>query len=130
MNPQSQRLAGGGRIDRSTELEFTVDKRRYAGHPGDTLASALLANGVRLVGQFAHLTDEFEYLVGAGDHVTGQRPHVPVGVAARHHHEVGPRDLAADVQDGHVQGLQLLEGRDGQVAQGFSFVQGTVLSLG
>ena len=46
MNPQSQRLAGGGRIDRSTELEFTVDKRRYAGHPGDTLASALLAAGV------------------------------------------------------------------------------------
>ena len=46
MNPQSQRLAGGGRIDRSTELAFTVDGRRYAGHPGDPLASALLAAGV------------------------------------------------------------------------------------
>ncbi len=42
------RLPSGGRIDRSRELYFRFDGRRYAGHPGDTLASALLANGVRL----------------------------------------------------------------------------------
>ena len=42
---------GGRRIDRSRRIRFTFDGRRYAGHPGDTLASALLANDVRLVGR-------------------------------------------------------------------------------
>ena len=42
------RLPSGGRIDRSQELAFRFDGRRYTGHPGDTLASALLANGVTL----------------------------------------------------------------------------------
>ncbi|MYE01125.1 MAG: sarcosine oxidase subunit alpha family protein [Alphaproteobacteria bacterium] len=44
-----RRLETGGRIDRSCTLAFRFDGRRYAGHPGDTLASALLANGVRTV---------------------------------------------------------------------------------
>jgi sarcosine oxidase subunit alpha len=39
----------GGTIDRSRVLNFRFDGRAYEGHPGDTLASALLANGVRLV---------------------------------------------------------------------------------
>src|SRR5262249_40537697 len=38
-----------GRIDRSRTWRFRFDGRSYEGHPGDTLASALLANGVRLV---------------------------------------------------------------------------------
>lgn len=50
MSAQSLRGAGG-RIDRSRTLTFTFDGRRYEGHPGDTLASALIANGVRLVGR-------------------------------------------------------------------------------
>ena len=41
----------GGLIDRSRTLRFTFDGKPYQGHPGDTLASALLANGVRLVGR-------------------------------------------------------------------------------
>ncbi|MGX9966307.1 sarcosine oxidase subunit alpha family protein [Roseomonas sp. F4] len=45
------RLATGGRIDRSESLRFSFDGRAFTGHPGDTLASALLANGVRLVGR-------------------------------------------------------------------------------
>jgi len=45
------RLATGGLIDRSVALRFSFDGRSYAGHPGDTLASALLANGVRLFGR-------------------------------------------------------------------------------
>ncbi|MEY4696587.1 MAG: hypothetical protein RIT14_1015, partial [Pseudomonadota bacterium] len=40
-----------GQIDRSRSLRFTFDGRAYSGHPGDTLASALLANGVRLMGR-------------------------------------------------------------------------------
>ena len=45
------RLARGGRIDRTRPVGFTFDGRRYEGFAGDTLASALLANGVRLVGR-------------------------------------------------------------------------------
>ena len=59
------RLAKGGHIDRTRPVSFTFDGRRYAGFAGDTLASALLANGVRL---FAR---SFKYhrprgLLGAG----------------------------------------------------------------
>ncbi|MEU8110348.1 sarcosine oxidase subunit alpha family protein [Nonomuraea muscovyensis] len=43
------RRESGGRIDRSRTLRFTFDGREYTGHPGDTLASALLAAGVRRV---------------------------------------------------------------------------------
>jgi len=43
------RLAAGGRIDRSTTLPFTFDRRALTGHAGDTLASALLANGVDVI---------------------------------------------------------------------------------
>jgi len=59
------RAASGGRIDRATSLRFTFDGRAYTGARGDTLASALLANGVHLVGR------SFKYhrprgIVGAG----------------------------------------------------------------
>ena len=45
------RLPTGGHVDRTRTLRFRFDGRTYSGHPGDTLASALLANGVRLVGR-------------------------------------------------------------------------------
>jgi glycine cleavage system aminomethyltransferase T/NADPH-dependent 2,4-dienoyl-CoA reductase/sulfur reductase-like enzyme len=45
----SGRTPGGGLIDRSRTLGFTFDGRAMTAHPGDTLASALLANGVSLV---------------------------------------------------------------------------------
>ena len=48
---QSHRLASGGLIDRSTPLSFSFDGHSFAGYAGDTLASALLANGVKLVGR-------------------------------------------------------------------------------
>ncbi|WP_427136308.1 sarcosine oxidase subunit alpha family protein [Pseudarthrobacter sp. S9] len=43
--PQPARLSTGGRIDRSVTWRFTLDGREFTAHPGDTLASALLANG-------------------------------------------------------------------------------------
>jgi len=43
------RLAAGGAIDRGRTLSFDWEGRRLKGHPGDTLASALLANGARIV---------------------------------------------------------------------------------
>ena len=42
------RLEAGGRIDRSRPVRFTFDGKRYDGFAGDTLASALIANGVQL----------------------------------------------------------------------------------
>ena len=46
---QSHRLPAGGHVDRTRVLRFTFNGRPYLGHAGDTLASALLANGVTLV---------------------------------------------------------------------------------
>jgi sarcosine oxidase subunit alpha len=48
---QPNRLDRGGLIDRSRTIRFTFDGKTYTGHPGDTLASALLANGVVLTGR-------------------------------------------------------------------------------
>ncbi|HEX9706257.1 MAG TPA: sarcosine oxidase subunit alpha family protein [Steroidobacteraceae bacterium] len=45
------RTAGGGRVDRSRPLRFSFDGATFEGLQGDTLASALLANGVHLVGR-------------------------------------------------------------------------------
>ena len=47
----SFRLAKGGLIDRASELSFTFDSRAFTGHQGDTLASALIANSVHLMGR-------------------------------------------------------------------------------
>jgi heterotetrameric sarcosine oxidase alpha subunit len=47
---QKNRLAGG-QINTATPLNFKFDGKSYTGHQGDTLASALLANGVRLMGR-------------------------------------------------------------------------------
>lgn len=47
----SHRVHGKGRIDRSRTLRFTFNGRAYNAFQGDTLASALLANGVHLVGR-------------------------------------------------------------------------------
>ena len=62
---QPNRLPSGGRIDRAKLLEFSFNKARYQGYQGDTLASALLANRVTVVGR------SFKYhrprgIVGAG----------------------------------------------------------------
>ena len=48
---QPHRLPEGGAIDRSRPVGFSFDGRRFEGFAGDTLASALLANGVHLVGR-------------------------------------------------------------------------------
>jgi sarcosine oxidase subunit alpha len=59
------RTASGGRIDRDRPLRFRFDDCDYTGFAGDTLASALLAHGVHLLGR------SFKYhrprgLLGAG----------------------------------------------------------------
>jgi len=47
----SNRIRGAGRLTPARALRFSFDGRTYAGVEGDTLASALLANGIHLVGR-------------------------------------------------------------------------------
>ncbi|MFO1172273.1 MAG: sarcosine oxidase subunit alpha family protein [Hyphomicrobiaceae bacterium] len=59
------RLSKGGLIDRNRTIKFSFDGKSYEGYPGDTLASALIANGVHMVAR------GFKYhrprgIVGAG----------------------------------------------------------------
>ncbi|MFT6915556.1 MAG: sarcosine oxidase subunit alpha [Motiliproteus sp.] len=46
---QQNRLQAGGRIDRSKPVSFAYNGTQYPGFQGDTLASALLANGVDVI---------------------------------------------------------------------------------
>jgi sarcosine oxidase subunit alpha len=48
---QINRLSKGGRINRNQPLTFTFNGESYQGFSGDTLAAALLANGVDVVGR-------------------------------------------------------------------------------
>ncbi len=45
------RTISGGLVDRARPLSFTFNGKTYSGCEGDTLASALLANGVHLIGR-------------------------------------------------------------------------------
>ncbi len=45
-----KRLANRGRIDHDHSFAITYDDRTLTAHPGDTLAAALLANDVRVIG--------------------------------------------------------------------------------
>lgn len=49
--PQINRLTAGGLVDRAQPLSFRFDGRTFRGYAGDTLASALLSAGVKLVGR-------------------------------------------------------------------------------
>jgi sarcosine oxidase subunit alpha len=91
------RLAAGGRIDRRRRLGFTFDGVRYHGFRGDSLASALLANGVHLVGR------SFKYhrprgIVGAG--VEEPNALVQLGEGART--EPNVRATVSELTDGLV----------------------------
>ena len=64
----SFRLADGGRIDRGRTLAFRFDGEALSGHPGDTLASALLADGRVLIGRsFKYHRPRGAYTAGAAE---------------------------------------------------------------
>jgi len=72
---EALRTSSGGRIDRSRPLSFRFDGVCYAGFAGDTLASALLANGVHLLGR------SFKYHRPRGVLAAGaEEPNALVGV--------------------------------------------------
>ena len=87
---QAFRLPQGGSVDRARSLRFTFDGVAYTGFAGDTLASALLANGVHLVAR------SFKYHRPRGILTAGvEEPNalVQVGEGARDRAE-RPRDHA------------------------------------
>ena len=49
--PQEFRLDNIGLINRDKKISFKFNGKSYFGYEGDTLASALIANGVHLVGR-------------------------------------------------------------------------------
>ena len=48
---QNLRLDKVGYINRDKKISFKFNGKKYFGYEGDTLASALLANGIHLVGR-------------------------------------------------------------------------------
>ena len=46
-----KRLDQGGQIDRSKSLSFFWDNKKYLGYQNDTLASALMANKIKIIGR-------------------------------------------------------------------------------
>jgi len=95
---QSHRIDGklaGGQIDRSRSLRFTFDGIPYQGHPGDTLASALLANGVRLMGR------SFKYHRPRGPLSAGsEEPNALVELRTGGRQEPNTRATVAELFDG------------------------------
>jgi len=98
---QPFRLPAGGIVDRSRPLRFTFDGMAYTGFAGDTLASALLANGVHLVAR------SFKYhrprgIISAG--VEEPNALVQLGEGARS--EPNVRATTLDLYDGLVASSQ------------------------
>ncbi|WP_373635346.1 sarcosine oxidase subunit alpha family protein [Yoonia sp. SS1-5] len=91
---QKNRLAGG-QIDRTKTHKFTFDGKAYTGHPGDTLASALLANGVRLMGR------SFKYHRPRGPLTAGsEEPNALVALRGGARQEPNTRATTAELYDG------------------------------
>ncbi|MBV8428008.1 MAG: sarcosine oxidase subunit alpha family protein [Hyphomicrobiales bacterium] len=91
------RLDAGGRIDRSRKLRFWFDRKAYEGVAGDTLASALLANGVHLVGR------SFKYHRSRGIMAAGSdEPNALVSVGSGSRFTPNLRATQVELTDGLV----------------------------
>ena len=94
---QRWRLANQGVIDRTRPLAFAYDGTRYEGYAGDTLASALLANGIHLVGR------SFKYHRPRGIYSAGvEEPNALVQLARGAHTEPNARATTVELYDGLV----------------------------
>ena len=54
---QNFRLENIGLVNRDKQLSFKFNGKTYYGYEGDTLASALIANGVHLIGRSLNTID-------------------------------------------------------------------------
>jgi methylglutamate dehydrogenase subunit C len=89
------RLPSGGLVDREHAVSFTFDGQHYDGLQGDTLASALVANGVRLLGR------SFKYhrprgLLAAGS----EEPNALVALRSGARHEPNTRATMVELYAG------------------------------
>ncbi|WP_371223248.1 sarcosine oxidase subunit alpha family protein [Roseovarius sp. 2305UL8-3] len=85
----------GGLIDRSTTFNFTFNGKAMQGHPGDTLASALIANGQKLVGR------SFKYHRPRGIFSSGsEEPNALVQLRSGAHQEPNTRATVTELFDG------------------------------
>ncbi len=85
----------GGLLDRSAPVSFTFDGKTYSGFKGDTLASALLANGVRLMGR------SFKYHRPRGPLTAGsEEPNALVELRTGARQEPNTRATVAELFDG------------------------------
>ena len=92
---QPHRLPEGGLIDRTEARGFTFDGARLTGQRGDTLASALLANGVHLTGR------SFKYHRPRGILCAGpEEPNALVELRAGARREPNTRATTAELFDG------------------------------
>lgn len=95
------RLGQGGLIDRDQPLTFTFDGRPLAGFAGDTLASALIANDVRLVGR------SFKYHRPRGLFTAGpEEPNGLVELGGGARRDPNSRATTAELHDGLVASSQ------------------------
>ncbi|MEM1078077.1 MAG: sarcosine oxidase subunit alpha family protein [Pseudomonadota bacterium] len=91
---QIHRLAGG-LINRDAPLQFRFDGKSYSGFEGDTLASALLANGVRLMGR------SFKYHRPRGPLTAGsEEPNAIITLRSGARAEPNTRATTAELFDG------------------------------
>ena len=94
MSGQINRLSGG-LVDHGQSLNFTFDGKRYQGLAGDTLASALLANGVRLMGR------SFKYHRPRGVLTAGsEEPNALVELRSGGRQEPNTRATVAELYEG------------------------------
>ncbi|MFT5785057.1 MAG: heterotetrameric sarcosine oxidase alpha subunit [Ascidiaceihabitans sp.] len=85
----------GGQIDRNQPLNFKFDGKSYAGFAGDTLASALLANDVRLMGR------SFKYHRPRGPLTAGsEEPNAIVELRSGNRQEPNTRATTAELYEG------------------------------
>ena len=98
---QSHRLRDGGIVDRSRALRFVYDGARYEGYFGDTVASALLANGVHLVAR------SFKYHRPRGIHTAGvEEPNALLQIGEGVRSEPNVRATVLELYDGLVAASQ------------------------
>ncbi len=93
----AQRLPNGGRIDRASTLRLSFDGKQILAHPGDSLASALLAGGHMLVGR------SFKYHRPRGLFAAGaEEPNALVHLRSGERGEPNTRATLAEAYDGLV----------------------------
>ena len=91
----TRRLPNGGAIDRTRPLRFTFDGKPYEGFAGDTVASALLANGVGIVGR------SFKYHRPRGIYTAGpEEPNAILDLRHGTRHDPNARATLEPLADG------------------------------